>query len=601
MMRTDSALPNDARTERGPLPLVVGITGHRDLRDQDLPDLERVVRGVFAELSNGYPHTPICVLSAIAEGADRLAARVAIELGARLVVPLPFPREVYERDFSSEASRAEFLRLFEAADFSFDLPSVSEVRGGQQTRERAYEAAGIFIARHSHLLVALWDGVAGRGLGGTADVIQAKLDGGRLFAGELASPLDMADSGPVWHIVTPHQATPNPGGKLFEVRRYYPELRVKTVAASTNDPSRTSHGAPAAALERSHFEAFNRDAVALGPSLALSREQSAASLLPESVATELPGSLQSLRRLYATADALAVSCQRRVLSLMRDLFVLVFIGALLFTVYAHGWNHPALFIAYLVALGGAWLRWYGGHRSHYQHKHEDYRALAEGLRVQFYWRLIGLSDLVESNYLGKQRSELEWIRKAIRAGSLHVASEAPSADPRAFALVSKHWVGGQLTYFIEKAVREDRAARRCRAGSRWCLVVFGLGLLVLSILMGGDRFGYWHVAHGTHEAVLVLIAMAAVAGALVHSYGEKRAYAEHAKHSERMALIFARAAHALSQHAVGLTPDASRQLMRELGREALMENGDWVLLHRQRPVEVPEAEGLRGALPEVLR
>jgi len=28
-------------------------------------------------------------------------------------------------------------------------------------------------------------------------------------------------------------------------------------------------------------------------------------------------------------------------------------------------------------------------------------------------------------------------------------------------------------------------------------------------------------------------------------------------------------------------------LLEELGKEALVENGDWVLLHRERPLEVP--------------
>ena len=30
-------------------------------------------------------------------------------------------------------------------------------------------------------------------------------------------------------------------------------------------------------------------------------------------------------------------------------------------------------------------------------------------------------------------------------------------------------------------------------------------------------------------------------------------------------------------------------LIEELGKEALVENGDWVLLHRERPLQVPKA------------
>src|SRR5690242_9793274 len=49
------------------LPLVIGVTGHRDLRDQDVPTLEREVAAIFARLRHDYLHgdteTPIIVLS----------------------------------------------------------------------------------------------------------------------------------------------------------------------------------------------------------------------------------------------------------------------------------------------------------------------------------------------------------------------------------------------------------------------------------------------------------------------------------------------------------------------------------------------------------
>src|SRR6266850_7212398 len=84
-------------------PLVIGVTGHRDLRDQDVPKLEQEVAAVIASLRRHYlhgdHHTPIIVLSALAEGADRLVARVALAHGAYLIAPLPLPLDEYRRDF----------------------------------------------------------------------------------------------------------------------------------------------------------------------------------------------------------------------------------------------------------------------------------------------------------------------------------------------------------------------------------------------------------------------------------------------------------------------------------------------------------------------
>ena len=55
------------------------------------------------------------VLSALAEGADRLVARVALAQGVKLVAPLPLPIEEYRRDFEpglEPGNMAEFDELF---------------------------------------------------------------------------------------------------------------------------------------------------------------------------------------------------------------------------------------------------------------------------------------------------------------------------------------------------------------------------------------------------------------------------------------------------------------------------------------------------------
>ena len=76
-----------------------------------------------------YPAATFSVMSSLAEGADRLIARAAMNrLGARLYVPLPLPFEVYVQDFGDsstldhEASIAEFDELLGRADRYFELP-----------------------------------------------------------------------------------------------------------------------------------------------------------------------------------------------------------------------------------------------------------------------------------------------------------------------------------------------------------------------------------------------------------------------------------------------------------------------------------------------
>ena len=74
------------------------------------------MRGIFVGLRQRYPHTPLVLLSALAEGADRLVARVGLAAGARLIAVLPMPRSLYEIDFKSPVSLEEFAKLVQQAD-----------------------------------------------------------------------------------------------------------------------------------------------------------------------------------------------------------------------------------------------------------------------------------------------------------------------------------------------------------------------------------------------------------------------------------------------------------------------------------------------------
>src|SRR5512133_1155708 len=101
--------------EQCALPIVVGATGHRTLLEGSEAMLEERVASVFADLGKNYPRSPLIVLSPLAEGADRLVARVGLEHGARLVVPLPFELAIYEQDFTAPGSKEEFETLVSQA------------------------------------------------------------------------------------------------------------------------------------------------------------------------------------------------------------------------------------------------------------------------------------------------------------------------------------------------------------------------------------------------------------------------------------------------------------------------------------------------------
>jgi hypothetical protein len=106
------------------------------------------------------------VLSSLAEGADRLVARrLMARHAARLIVPLPLPRAQYLQDFPMPASKAEFEELIRLADRVVELPQAP-------ARDEAYRQAGVYVIDHCDVLLAVWDGQAPRGAGGTGEIVQ---------------------------------------------------------------------------------------------------------------------------------------------------------------------------------------------------------------------------------------------------------------------------------------------------------------------------------------------------------------------------------------------------------------------------------------------
>lgn len=118
------------------------------------------------------PSSPLVVISPLAEGADRLIAREAVDAAYHLDCVLPFPRDDYATDFSGAATRSEYYALLESAGH------IIELHGSRATPEQtdaAYMSAGEHVVEHADIMIAIWDGAEARGSGGTGDVVALAL------------------------------------------------------------------------------------------------------------------------------------------------------------------------------------------------------------------------------------------------------------------------------------------------------------------------------------------------------------------------------------------------------------------------------------------
>ncbi len=549
----------------GRLPLVIGVTGHRHLRQEDLPVLRQRVQELLERLGRRFPATPLRVITALAAGADRLVAQVALEAGHELLVPLPLEPREYERDFpeSVEEFRALLARLPAGCTFVFPGSHATGPDGAvtQADRELRYRDVGLFIAEQSHLLLALWDGKPSASNAGTAAVVRFKLEG---TAGELESglrALDADDSGPVVHIHTPREGDSEAAAGA--VQWLFPqegeESVFETLAARINQ--------------------FNSEPLRHTSAPQLS-EAAAALLGPADFLTE---SERRLASSFAKADLLARHYQRLTKAVLRSTLVFAALLAVAFEIYAEvlPWRglpagYLALFASLTVVL--LWQR-----RRDVQGRYLDYRALAEGLRVQFYWRVAGLPDNASGSYLRKQLDELRWIREALR-GAASLAHPERSQPEIALA----RWVGGQAAYYADRAQSQRRRLHAFERSSRLFMMagLASAAALVAFFSRRGAEPSRWHAW------LVVLMGFAPIGAALWETYAERLGLRSQVNQYARFAGIFRRAGRFAEQLERIRDPDARRQaldaLLRELGHEALMENGDWVLLLRERPLVLPK-------------
>jgi hypothetical protein len=140
----------------------VGVTGHRKRPGINWAWVKEQIVTEIRELP-----APIEGFSSLAEGADQVFAEVVLECGGYLKAIIPTPD--YEKHFNHAALK-KYTSLKKRAETRELEPETSD--------EASFFNAGRYIADHTNLLLAIWDGKPAAGLGGTADVVKYALSQG---------------------------------------------------------------------------------------------------------------------------------------------------------------------------------------------------------------------------------------------------------------------------------------------------------------------------------------------------------------------------------------------------------------------------------------
>lgn len=565
---------NSAEANIHALPLVVAVTGHRDLLGQERSGITRAVEAFFSELIRDFPERRIQVMSPLAEGADRVVAKVALALGLELIAPLPMGRGEYCKDFETAASRAEFEELCSQASQVLELPPKTD------DRDRLYAQLGVFLSAHCHILLAIWDGKLGTALGGTGQVVRFHHD--NVMDGYV-SPMVTAqqmlvddESDLVFHIVCSRDrenGEPAPGLEPFETCWF-----TKSITEPRSESLPEQHRR---IFQRSNE--FSRDAVRFGDQI----DAEGWSLIEGVPERDLPYGATTIDRLFRAADWMAIHYQRRTLLVLRIAHVLAFAMGLLFILYSDLWAERYLMSVFLVCFGFAAAVQYTARRRGWHRKYLDYRTLAEGLRVQFYWAAANVvSDSVarfsHDNYLQAQDAELGWIRNVMRVAGLESGAR-PKQSGIGLLFAEREWIGaqgqgGQLQYFLTKLAERTRHHRLTERLGRLSLIVSAL-VVSTSVLLGE------FIATDMNALLITIMGSMLLIFGIRHAYAHSTAEKELIKQFEFMARIYANARYRLDR-ASG--ENDKRQILLALGQSALSEHAQWIMMHRERSVDQTE-------------
>ena len=153
------------------VPFFLGVVGHRQLRLEEIPRLQREFDSHIQLLLESFIKTKIIVLTGIAEGADRIPESSQFRDYFSICAVLPFAKEDYSNDFPTEKQRSEFDETLNQCDYILLSPQSPTGRISSASRDKAYQESARWISDNSNLLIGFWDGMGPRGIGGTSETI----------------------------------------------------------------------------------------------------------------------------------------------------------------------------------------------------------------------------------------------------------------------------------------------------------------------------------------------------------------------------------------------------------------------------------------------
>ena len=580
------------------IPIIIGVLAEEgiDVNDQIL---EKLITPQLIKIKNTFSNSPFQVLSPCSNDKERIMSKLTKERLEGDVVVVTGERD--ESVSSSNETEQNFKTIV--------LPKDSNSDKGM--------SACNFISSQSQILIALKSKEGGRSEVGKALEIreQGRLnelyqvrDTGKnsLYSQEtgltitinpetfdISSRITPLDNTPVETDIIPTLNTTFTEKVSFAFNSYIGSVRgafdkfygayIESVV--DGDKDRLTNSAFVEIVEK--IDGYNKDITGYLESKGTEQAvKSRAYLLSDEADNTLISNDKALDRAvypYSGADVLSQFYQRRTNRYINWIYILFFAAVLLYGIIDLNYYLVLCYIALIPAIG---FLVYRSKAEKIEDRFLDYRALAEGLRVMVFWRIAGINEKVSSNYQSKYSGLVSWISrgiKSIEVSSMAEDSGASKMDSKSgkkrMEITNKLWIDSQLEYFGRK--RNPLYMRSLDLGNL-ALVSFMLtlffalifGIYLLFAGLGND---------GAITNFEVLIGAVAAIGVAAQAYKSKKAYDELERRYTLTRHIYATASKKLKSN-----PSMPEGILIAVGKEALLENSDWLWTHRNLPIELPK-------------
>lgn len=546
------------------LSIFVGVTGHRDILDGDIPELRARVASELERIESAAKGVRLILLTGLAEGGDQIVAEEALKRNWEVFAVFPMPFSDYLADFTENELRENLIKLKDRCAAIHEIPwAATRDPDITKPRDQQYRNQSIFVARQSQLVIALWDGVSEseRGACGTAYVAKLCREGSLPpIDGEvLAAP----ETTPLIHIPVGLESAPKQTAEF-----------PRTPQCDLSDRKIIQE-----------FSAYATATADLRKKCPQIIQKSRELLISQKAWEQLDDGTKALVEHYCSADALAVDRQNTRNCVIRWASIATVAGA-----FAQATNGIHAHSSWMIAYGAAVAIAYGLYLLfihlpffRIEDRYLEYRALAEALRVQIFWRIAGIPAVAAEHYLQLAKTEVGWVREALRSIWLSESNSSSRREPD-YGLVKRLWIDDQANYFVGnnprliagKALECKELLKRFDMAAN---VALGVGVVLVATAGAAVIFPLLQSIKETASAYSAsFFLMAGVIKGYVSSMG----YAEQAISYEKMGAIF-RGIQQLFEHSQS---SVREEHLLALGKQALTENADWLIQHRTNAFKV---------------